>query len=73
MEAVERKSSRLEVNDIKTKVRRTEPLPAYDETAPSRTVVAVNLPLDRPTIEGVAEIFSACGEIVLIRQEFANV
>ena len=36
MEAVERKSSRLEVNDIKTKVRRTEPLPAYDETAPSR-------------------------------------
>ena len=36
MEAVERKSSRLEVNDIRTKVRRTEPLPAYDETAPSR-------------------------------------
>lgn len=66
-EAVERKSSRLAVNDIRTKVRRTEPLPAYDETAPSRTVVAVNLPLERPTIEGVAEIFSACGEIVLIR------
>jgi la-related protein 6 len=30
-------------------------------------VVAVNLPLERPTIEGVAEIFSACGEIMLIR------
>ena len=33
-------------------------------------MVAVNLPLERPTIEGVAEIFSACGEIVLIRQEW---
>ncbi len=42
-------------------------LPEYDETTPSRTVVALNLPLERPTIEGVAEIFSECGEIVLIR------
>ncbi len=67
VEAVERKSRRLEVNDQRTKVRRVDPLPKYDETAPSRTVVAVNLPLERPTIEGVAEIFSACGEIVLIR------
>ena len=33
-------------------------------------MVAVNLPLDRPTIEGVAEIFSACGEIVLIREDW---
>jgi hypothetical protein len=65
--AIERKSDRLEVNDIKTKVRRLESLPEYDETTPSRTVVALNLPLERPTIEAVAEIFSACGDIVLIR------
>merc|ERR1711976_162862 len=42
-------------------------LPAYDETTPSRTVVVLNLPMDRPTIEGVAEIFAACGDIVLVR------
>merc|ERR1712088_299233 len=32
-----------------------------------RTVVALNLPIERPTIEAVAELFSACGEIVLVR------
>jgi hypothetical protein len=32
-----------------------------------RTVVALNLPMDRPTIEGVAELFKACGDIVLVR------
>jgi len=65
--AVEKKSSKLEVNDLKTKVRRLEALPEYDETTPSRTVVVLNLPLERPTIEGVAEIFKTCGDIVLVR------
>jgi hypothetical protein len=65
--AIKKCSQRLEVNDVETKVRRLEELPAYDETTPSRTVVVLNLPMDRPTIEGVAEIFRACGEIVLVR------
>jgi la-related protein 6 len=65
-EAIERKSDKLEVNDTKSKVRRLESLPDYDETTPSRTVVALNLPIERPTIESVAEIFSACGDIVLV-------
>ena len=65
--AIPLKSSKLEVNPEKTKVRRKDPLPEYDETTPSRTVVALNLPLERPTIEAVAEIFSGCGEIVLVR------
>ena len=42
-------------------------LPEYDETTPSRTVVALNLPIERPTIEAVAELFKVCGEIVLVR------
>lgn len=62
-----RESDKLEVNEEGTKVRRGEPLPEYDETTPSRTVVAVNLPTENPTIETVAEIFSKCGEVVLIR------
>lgn len=65
--AVEKKSTKLEVNDLKTKVRRLESLPEYDETTPSRTVVVLNLPIERPTIEAVAEMFSTCGEIVLVR------
>jgi len=65
--AIEKKSNKLEVNDLKTKVRRLDALPEYDETTPSRTVVALNLPIERPTIEAVAELFSVCGEIVLVR------
>ena len=60
-------SKKLEVNDLETKVRRLEELPPYDETTPSRTVVVLNLPMERPTIEGVAEIFRVCGEIELVR------
>merc|ERR1711892_1623768 len=65
--AIKQCSKLLEVNDLETKVRRLSELPAYDETTPSRTVVILNLPMERPTIEGVAEIFAACGEIVLVR------
>jgi len=65
--AIKKCSKLLEVNDLETKVRRLAELPPYDETTPSRTVVILNLPMERPTIEGVAEIFAACGEIVLVR------
>merc|ERR1719348_1195039 len=65
--AIKKCSKQLEVNDLETKVRRLSDLPEYDETTPSRTVVILNLPMDRPTIEGVAEIFAVCGEIVLVR------
>ena len=60
-------SDNLEVNDEGTKVRRKEPLPDYDETTPSRTVVAVNLPFENPSIENVAEMFSQSGDIALVR------
>lgn len=62
------KSDKLEVNESGTKLRRKEPLPAYDQTTPSRTVVAINLAEEKPvTIESVAELFRGCGEIALIR------
>ncbi|XP_022105865.1 la-related protein 6-like [Acanthaster planci] len=60
-------STTLEVNEEGTKVKRKAPLPDYDETSPSRTVVAVNLPTENPSIESIAELFSKCGEISLIR------
>ncbi|XP_041366404.1 la-related protein 6-like [Gigantopelta aegis] len=62
-----RQSECLRVNEEGTKVCRKDPLPEFDETTPSRTVVAVNLPTENPTMETVAEIFSKCGDIALIR------
>lgn len=62
-----RQSEHLEVNEEGKKVRRKDPLPEYDETTPSRSVVAVNLPMETPSIENVAELFSKCGEVSLIR------
>lgn len=65
--AIKRKSKKIELNDIETKIRRIDALPLYDETTPSRTVVATNLPFDKLTIEKVSDIFSKCGEIALVR------
>ena len=62
-----RQSKCLEVNEAGTKVRRTAPLPACDETSPSRTIVAIGIPVEKATIESVAEMFSASGSIALIR------
>ncbi|CAH1113586.1 unnamed protein product [Psylliodes chrysocephalus] len=61
------RSTKLEINEAGTKLRRLQALPQYDETTPSRTVVAVHMPIDKPTIENVAELFRSCGEIALIR------
>lgn len=65
--AIKLKSKNIEVNDLGTKIRRIEPLPVFDETMPSRTVVAIDLPMEKVTIEKVSEIFSKFGEIALIR------
>uniref|UniRef100_T1GRQ0 HTH La-type RNA-binding domain-containing protein n=1 Tax=Megaselia scalaris TaxID=36166 RepID=T1GRQ0_MEGSC len=66
-QAIRKKGRRIELNDICTKIRRIEPLPNFDETMPSRTIVACDLPLDKLTIEKVSDMFSQCGEIALIR------
>lgn len=62
-----RRSTKLEINELGTKLRRIDPLPAYDETTPSRTVVAVRMPIDKPSVENVSRLFATCGEIALVR------
>lgn len=62
-----KRSTKLEINEAGTKLRRMEPLPAYDETTPSRTVVAVKMPIDKPSVENVSRLFASCGEIALVR------
>lgn len=61
------RSKKLEINPQGTKLRRVNPLPPFDQTAPSRTILAAGLPIEKLTIESVAEIFKPCGEIALIR------
>ncbi|KAL6261330.1 hypothetical protein P5V15_008850 [Pogonomyrmex californicus] len=61
------KSKKLEINAQGTKLRRINPLPLFDQTAPSRTILAIRLPIEKLTVESVAEIFKPCGEIALIR------
>lgn len=65
--AIKLKSIGIQVNDLGTKIRRIDALPVFDETMPSRTVVATDLPVDKITIEKVSDLFSKCGEIALIR------
>lgn len=61
------KSSKLQVNAQGTKLRRVDPLPPFDQTTPSRTILAARLPVEKLSVESVAEIFKPCGEIALIR------
>lgn len=61
------RSKKLELNSQGTKLRRVNPLPHFDQTAPSRTILAAGLPVEKLTVESVAEIFKPCGEIALIR------
>ena len=61
------KSKRLQVNPQGTKLRRVDPLPLFDQTTPSRTILAARLPVEKLSVESVAEIFRPCGEIALIR------
>lgn len=62
-----RHSEKLEVNELGTKVRRRDPLPIQPETAPLRTVVALNLPFEKPVANDVQEMVSKYGEVILIR------
>ncbi|GAB1866968.1 CCR4-NOT transcription complex subunit 10 [Camponotus japonicus] len=61
------RSKKLEVNSQGTKLRRVDPLPPFDQTTSSRTILVAGLPIEKLTIESVAEIFKSCGEIALIR------
>lgn len=62
-----RYSIQLELNEEGTKVRRLQALPEYDETVTSRTIVAINLPMDNPNISTVSQLFGRCGDITSIR------
>ncbi|KAF4521376.1 hypothetical protein B566_EDAN006965 [Ephemera danica] len=66
--ALENGSEMLQLNNERTKIRRLAPLPSQDESAPYRTIVAYDLPLQKPImIKSVVNLFSPCGRIILVR------
>jgi la-related protein 6 len=61
-------SELLVMNAEATKIRRKKPLPPeLGERNPGRTVVVTKLPLQDPSIEKVAEMFSKYGPISVVR------
>lgn len=65
--AIQKSSTKLEINSLGTKIRRLDQVPCYDPTTPFKTIVATNFPMASPTIKDVVNIFSSCGEIVQVR------
>lgn len=65
--ALSKTSAGIEINDAGTKIRRVAPLPEIDETPVTCTILALNLPLEKPTIDTVSQLFAQCGDIALIR------
>ncbi|XP_064119255.1 la-related protein 6-like [Macrobrachium nipponense] len=60
-------STKIQINDVGTKIRRVEPLPDLEEVPVTCAVLALSLPLEKPSIQSVSQLFSSCGEIALIR------
>lgn len=65
--ALKENSVGIQINDLGTKIRRTAPLPEIDETPVTCIILALNLPLEKPTIDSVSQLFAQCGDIALIR------
>ncbi|GBM87748.1 La-related protein 6 [Araneus ventricosus] len=61
------KSTMLALNSEGTKVKRLTPLPDYDETVTSRSVIVSGFSSDKPSVDSVSEMFSNCGDIALVR------
>jgi len=60
-------STKLEINELGTKIRRLDQIPSYHPSIPSKTLVASNFPMSSPTIKDVVNMFSHYGEIVQVR------
>ena len=60
-------SNKIQLNDQGSKIRRIDPLPEIDDTPVTCDILAINLPLEKPNIASVSQMFGACGEIMFIR------
>lgn len=65
--ALSKSSTNIQINDLGTKIRRITPLPEIDDTPLTCTILALCLPLEKPGIDTVSQLFGKCGDIALIR------
>jgi len=65
--AISKASAGIQINDLGTKIRRIDPLPNIDDTPVTCTILALSLPLEKPSIDTVSQLFGKCGDIALIR------
>ncbi|XP_045127828.1 la-related protein 6-like [Portunus trituberculatus] len=65
--SLNKKSSKIQINDLGTKIRRVDPLPDLEEVPVTCAVLALALPLAKPSIQSVSELFASCGDIAFIR------
>lgn len=60
-------SNKIQINDVGTKIRRVDPLPDFEEIPVTCAVLVIGLPLEKPSIQSVSQLFSSCGDIAFIR------
>lgn len=65
--SLERVSSLIQINDPRTKIRRVQPLPEIDDSPITCAVLALHLPLEKPSVESVSKLFGEVGDISFVR------
>jgi len=65
--SLNKSSTKIQINDLGTKIRRVEPLPDLEEIPVTCAVLALAMPLEKPCIQSVSQLFSSCGDIAFIR------
>jgi len=65
--SLNKSSTKIQSNDLGTKIRRVDPLPDLEEIPVTCAVLALAMPLEKPCIQSVSQLFSSCGDIAFIR------
>lgn len=65
--SLNKNSTKIQINDVGSKIRRIDPLPDLEEVPVTCAVLVLALPLEKPSIQSVSQLFSSCGEIAFIR------
>jgi len=65
--SLNKSSTKIQPNDLGTKIRRVDPLPDLEEIPVTCAVLALAMPLEKPCIQSVSQLFSSCGDIAFIR------
>merc|ERR1719187_1360557 len=65
--SLNKKSSKIQINDVGTKIRRVDPLPEIQDVPDTCAVLALSIQSEKLTMGIVSDIFAECGEIALLK------